>query len=100
MDRWNRKTVMIGCDLGRLLVISSIPVVGVLAGISYLQLVVTAFLHAVLSMVFLLAQRAALPHVVDDAALPAAVAHNQARIQGATLAAQCWRSSRRPAEPA
>ena len=86
VDRWNRKTVMIGCDLGRLLVIASIPVVGLLFGISYGQLVITAFLHAALSMVFALAELAALPHVVDPATLPAAVAHNQARMQAATVA--------------
>ncbi len=86
VDRWNRKTVMIGCDLGRLLVIGSIPVVGLLMGISYPQLVVTALLHATLSTVFALAARAALPHVVDDASLPAAVARNQATTQGATIA--------------
>ncbi|MGH3899991.1 MAG: MFS transporter [Pseudonocardiaceae bacterium] len=86
VDRWDRKRVMIGCDLGRLLVIASIPVGGLLVGISYPQLVVTAFLHATLSMVFALAQRAALPHVVDAAALPAAVAQNQAATQGATIA--------------
>ncbi|MGH3753778.1 MAG: MFS transporter [Pseudonocardiaceae bacterium] len=86
VDRWDRKRVMIGCDLGRLLVIASIPLVGLLIGISYPQLLVTAFLHATLSIVFALAQRAALPHVVDAAALPAAVAHNQATMQGAAIA--------------
>lgn len=86
VDRWDRKQVMIGCDLGRLLVIDSIPIVGFLVGISYPQLVVTAFLHAALSLVFILAERAALPHVVDSALLPAAVAHNQASMQGAMMA--------------
>lgn len=86
VDRWDRKRVMIGCDLGRLLVIASIPVGGLLVGISYPQLVITAFLHAALSVVFVLAQRAALPHVVDAASLPAAVAQNQASMQGAMMA--------------
>ncbi|MDT7712992.1 MAG: hypothetical protein QOG46_1686 [Pseudonocardiales bacterium] len=86
VDRWNRKTVMIGCDVGRLLVIASVPVLGWLVGFSYPQLVVTAFLHASLSVVFVLAERAALPHVVDAPSLPVAVAQNQARMQGATMA--------------
>jgi predicted MFS family arabinose efflux permease len=85
VDRWNRKAVMVGCDLGRLLIIASIPVIGLTVRISYPQLVATAFLHAMLSTVFVLAQRAALPHVVDTASLPAAVARNQATMQGATI---------------
>jgi predicted MFS family arabinose efflux permease len=76
---------MIGCDLGRLLVIASIPVVGVTIGISYPQLVVTCFIHATLSVFFALAERAALPQVVDPEKLPAAVAQNQATMQGAVM---------------
>ncbi|MGH3873681.1 MAG: MFS transporter [Pseudonocardiaceae bacterium] len=86
VDRWDRRTVLISCDLGRLLIIASIPVIGWLVGISYPQLLVTALLHATLSMVFGLAQRSALSQVVDAAALPAAVARNQATMQGTAIA--------------
>jgi MFS family permease len=83
VDRWDRRQIMIGCDLGRLLVIASIPLVGVTIGISYPQLVATCFIHSTLSVLFVLAERAALPQVVGSDKLPVAVAQNQATMQGA-----------------
>jgi MFS family permease len=99
VDRWDRRRVMIGCDLGRLLAIASIPVVGFVGGISYPQVLVTAFVHATFSVFFVLAERAALPYVVNVEALPAAVAGNQARMQGAMVGGPLWGAccSRSPA---
>jgi MFS family permease len=86
VDRWDRRRVMVGCDFGRLLAIASIPLVGVTIGVSFAQLLITALVHGTLSVFFVLAERAALPHVVDSDALPTAVARNQAKIQGAMIA--------------
>ena len=85
VDRWDRRRVMIVCDLGRLMVIISIPVMGVTLGISYTQLLISAFAHTTLSVFFVLAYRAALIHIVDSKARSAAIALNQANIQGAMM---------------
>lgn len=88
VDRWDRKRVMVVCDVGRLLVMVSIPVVGLLFGLSFSLLVITAFVSSGLSAVFSLAEYAALPHVVDADSIPVAVARNQTVGQVTTVAGQ------------
>jgi predicted MFS family arabinose efflux permease len=88
VDRWDRKRVMIVCDVGRLLVMVSIAAVGVVAGVSFPFLVVMAFVTAGLSAVFGLAEYAALPHVVATDSMPAAIARNQTVGQASTIAGQ------------
>jgi predicted MFS family arabinose efflux permease len=88
VDRWDRKRVMVVCDVGRLLVMVSIPAVALLFGLSFSFLLITAFINAGLSVVFSLAEYAALPHVVDADSIPAAVARNQTVGQATTVAGQ------------
>jgi MFS family permease len=88
VDRWPRKRTMILCDIGRALALGSVAVTAVLGTVSVPQLVVVAFIEGSLFVFFDLCEGAALPHVVAAEQLPAAIAQNQARIQGADLVGQ------------
>lgn len=79
---------MVVCDVGRLLVMLSIPVASLLFGLSFSWLMIAAFVSSGLSVVFSLAEYAALPHVVDADSIPAAVARNQTVGQVTTVAGQ------------
>ncbi len=76
MDRWDRKRVMIICDLVRALNIASIPIALALDGLTIWQIYVNAFIEGSAFVFFNIAEVAALPRVVDTAQLPAASAQN------------------------
>jgi MFS family permease len=88
VDHWPRKRVMLAADAGRAVALASVAVAVVLGRITVGHLVVVAFVEGTLYVFFLLAETAALPHVVPRPQLPAAVAQNQARDQGADLVGQ------------
>jgi MFS-type transporter involved in bile tolerance (Atg22 family) len=76
VDRWDRKRVMIGCDLGRALALGSIPL-AIWAGHLWLpQLYLAALVEGSLFVFFNLAETACLPHVVPRAQLPAVSAQS------------------------
>lgn len=78
VDRWNRKLVMVLCDLGRALAIGSIPL-SFLFGGPWLPLLYAAiFVEGSLFVFFNLAETAALPRVVSKSQLPEATGINQA----------------------
>lgn len=88
VDRWDRKRTMLACDVGRVLGLASL-VVALLADRLYLpQIAVVAFLEGTLFVFFELAEAAALPRIVPQHQMAAALAQNQARVQGADLAGQ------------
>ena len=64
LDRWNRKTVMILCDVVRLLTLGSVPAAFFLGHLSMVQLFFVAFLSGSANVFFELAQLAALPNIV------------------------------------
>jgi MFS family permease len=64
LDRWNRKTVMILCDVVRLLTLGSVPAAFFLGHLSVVQLCFVAFLSGSANVFFELAQLAALPNIV------------------------------------
>ena len=66
VDRWNRKSVMIICDIGRALALGSIPVAYALGDLTGLQLFIVAFIEGTLFIFFGLAEMATLPHVVPQ----------------------------------
>jgi predicted MFS family arabinose efflux permease len=88
VDRWPRKRVMLAADAGRAVALASVAVAVVLGRITIGHLVAVAFVEGTLFVFFLLAETAALPHLVPQPQLPAAIAQNQARDQGADLAGQ------------
>ncbi|OLZ43649.1 MFS transporter [Amycolatopsis keratiniphila] len=89
VDRLNRRTVMISCDLGRALAAGSVAVALLADELTFAHLVVYAAVDATLAVPFQLAESAALSRiVVDESQLSTAIALNQGRAYGAELAGQ------------
>lgn len=88
VDRWPRKRIMLIADAGRAVALASVAGAVVLGRITIGHLIVVAFVEGTLYVFFLLAETAALPYVVPKPQLPAGVAQNQARDQGADLIGQ------------
>jgi hypothetical protein len=78
IDRWDRKRVMILCDIGRALALGSVPLAVWQGWLTIQQLYVVALVEGTLFVFFNLAEVACLPHVVSKPQLPAAVAQNEA----------------------
>jgi MFS family permease len=78
IDRWDRKRVMILCDIGRALAMGSVPLALALGLLTLAQLYVVAAVEGTLYVFFNLAEVACLPRVVTTAQLPTATAQNQA----------------------
>jgi Transmembrane secretion effector len=87
-DRWDRKRTMLACDAGRAVAVGSIAVTVALGRLSMPQVVVAASVEGSLFVLFDLAEGAALPQLVAREQVPAAVAQNQAKTQGADVAGQ------------
>ncbi len=85
-DRYDRKRIMIACDVIRLAAVGSIAVAGWVADITYLQVLVAGFLEGSASVFFSLAQRAALPMLVHPSQRSVAISQNEARQNAAQLA--------------
>jgi MFS family permease len=65
VDRWRRRPVLIGADLGRALLLASIPVAHVLGWLRIEQLWAVAFFNGLLAVFFDVAYRAYLPSLVQ-----------------------------------
>lgn len=78
IDRWDRKRVMILCDLGRAVTVASIPAAMWFDVLTLAQIYAVAFVEGSLYVFFNLAEVAALPRVVPTAQLPQAAAQNEA----------------------
>jgi MFS family permease len=77
VDRWNRKLVMLVCDIGRALSLASIPVAFALGHLTIWQLYITAFLEGSLLIVFNLAKTATMSQVISQEQLITAVAQEE-----------------------
>jgi len=87
-DRWDRRRLMITCDLGRMVAISTI-VVMVIAGHLWVPLLMAvAFIEGSLTIFYLIAERAAVFTVVPGEQIGAAMSRNEARSQAAGLIGQ------------
>ena len=78
VDRWNRKRVMIVCDIGRGLVMASIPIAFLSGHLTVVQLYVATLLEGTLFTFFTMAETALLPHIVAREQIGAAVSQNEA----------------------
>lgn len=85
VDRWNRKRVMIVCDLGRCLSMASIPIAVVLGHLSMLQLYLVSLIEGTLFVFFDLAEVASLPQVIEKEQIATATAQNIATYNISTL---------------
>jgi predicted MFS family arabinose efflux permease len=85
IDRLDRKRVMIVADSIRALAFGTLVVALALDKFSLALVIAVSLVEGSLFVFFQLAEGAALPQVVPREQLPAAMAQNQARIQGADL---------------
>lgn len=83
VDRWDRRWVMLVCDIGRALSLASIPFAYALGHLTIWQLYITAFLEGTLMVVFRLAKSAAVAQVVTRAQLTSAIAQEEL-VEGTT----------------
>jgi predicted MFS family arabinose efflux permease len=88
VDRWDRKRTMVACDVGRALALASIAVALWAGRPAFGHILAVAFLEGALFVFFGLAEEAALPKVVSKEQLPSAIAQNEAKTRGASLAGQ------------
>src|SRR6266516_6300693 len=72
VDRWNRKCVMILCDIGRAIALGSIPIALRLGHLTIAQLYIVSLVEGTLFTFFGLAETACLPQVVSKEQLPTA----------------------------
>jgi MFS family permease len=90
-DRWDRKTTMIWCEIGRGTLTATVPIAAACGVLGMPQLYAIAVLNGVLSTLFGAASSSALPNIVTRADLSRALAATGAmsstlRIVGASLA--------------
>ena len=78
VDRWNRKTTMIVCDIARCIALGSVPVAWALGHLSLLQLYIVAFVQGAAFVFFNVAEMACLPNVVEREDLAQATALDSA----------------------
>jgi MFS family permease len=85
-DRWNRRRIMIVSELTAGLALATVPLALWLDVLTVAQLAVVAFAQGTCFAFFGVTESAALPAIVPDALLPAALAQNEAKTRGAALA--------------
>lgn len=85
VDRWDRKHVMILCDIGRMLCMASIPLALFLGIFTIVQLYIVSLIEGTLYVFFNIAEAACLPCVVPKEQLPAATAQNLSILSISTL---------------
>lgn len=87
-DRWDRRLLMMGCDVLRLLALASVAVAALMATITYQQVLVAGFAEGAGSVWYTVANRGAVPMLVHPSQRTAAVSRNEARTYGAQVAGQ------------
>jgi MFS family permease len=85
VDRFDRRRLMIFCDVGRIIAVGGLVIALFAGSISIPLLVAIAFFEESLAVVYRLAERAAIRHVVTEEQLPAAVSQNEARERASGL---------------
>ncbi len=77
VDRWNRKRVMLFCEVGRTLSLASIPLALALGHLTVYQLCINALLEGTLAVLFGLAYMSSLGQVVSNEQLSSAIAQEE-----------------------
>ena len=85
VDRWDRKRVMILCDVGRAIAVASIPAAMAFDALTVGQVYAVSLIEGSLFVFFNIAEVAALPRVVPAAQLPEAAAQNEAGFGAANI---------------
>ena len=85
VDRWNRRRIMVLCDVARAIAFASIPIALIAGRLTAMQLYGVSLLEGALYAFFGLAETASLTRVVPAERLPAAISQNQATESGSLL---------------
>ncbi|WBP89936.1 MFS transporter [Kitasatospora cathayae] len=85
VDRWDRKTTMFWCEVGRTVLTSSVVVAAWLDRLTMPQLYATAVLAGFSGTVFQVASTAALPNIVDTPQLPTALGYQQSAASAVSI---------------
>jgi len=85
IDRWDRKRVMIVCDVWRAVAVLTVPLALWLDALTIWQIYVVTFVEGSLFVFFNIAEVAALPRVVPAGLLPQAAAQNEAAFGAANI---------------
>lgn len=88
VDRWDRRRLLIGCDVAGLLAMGAVVAMLVTGRLWLPALMAAAFVDGTAGLFYRLAERAAVGHVVPAAQLPRALGQNEARGQAAGLLGQ------------
>lgn len=86
VDRWDRRRTMLVCDLVRAVLVAATVTGSLLGFLDWRMLLGVAVVSGVCGVFFEPAETALLRHVVPAEHLPRALAHNEARQYGATIA--------------
>jgi predicted MFS family arabinose efflux permease len=86
VDRWDRRRIMLVSEFAAGVALATIPIALWFGVLTVAQLAAVAFIQGTGSVFFRLAQRAALPSIVPPSLLPTALAQNEAKTRGASLA--------------
>jgi predicted MFS family arabinose efflux permease len=86
VDRHDRRKVMVATSAIGAAALGSIAVAQAIGDLAFEQIVVVAFVQGAVTAVFGLTEQGALPLVVHPSQVPEALARNEARREGATLA--------------
>ncbi len=85
IDRWDRKRVMIRCDVARCLAYGSVPLAYATAHLSMAQLYAVALTGGTAYVFFNIAEVAALPRVVSEERLSQATSLNESAMSASSL---------------
>lgn len=86
IDRWNRRRVMLVCDIGRTVVVGSLPLAMWAGVLTMPQIYIVAVIEGTLMVFFNIAETAALTRVIANPQLAQAAAQNQVAFAGAAIA--------------
>ncbi|MFE5895719.1 MFS transporter [Streptomyces sp. NPDC056468] len=85
VDRWDRKRLMVACEIGRLLALLSVAVTAATGRFWLPHLMAVALVETSLGLVHQLGEQGAVRHVVAPHQLGAALARNETRFRAAGL---------------
>lgn len=88
VDRWDRRRLMLVCQLGCVVALGSLAVSVALGRLWLPQLFAVAFVEGTLMVVYQLAERSAVPQLVAAEQLGPAYSRNEARTRGAAMLGQ------------
>lgn len=88
VDRWDRRRLMILCDVGCLAATGTVAVSVYLDHVWLPLLMLVAFVQTTLAIFYQLAERAAVRHLVTPEQLPTALTQNETRSRAAVLVGQ------------